>query len=275
MPQLLALLSAYVIWNLDPVIADLAGFELRWYGLLFTGGIVVSYRVVRKNFRQAGLLDTLFDSLAVALLVGMLVGMRLGHFLFYEPLALVERPLEVLLPVSFSPEFRLVGYQGLASHGGVIGLLLAVGWFVRRHNSVSKAFVLNQLATAVPLAGGFIRLGNLMNSEIVGQPAGVPWAFVFVSVDALPRHPTQLYEALGYFAIFGLLYGWRQRGTFRPPMRLFGLALILLAGWRFLMEFFKADQVAFEQALWLNMGQWLSLPFVIAGVVILFSFRRQ
>lgn len=264
---------AYVFWNPDPVLFDLGFYELRWYGVLFATGIALSYVTVRRGFCRAGLADAWFDTFAQAIVLGMFVGMRLGHFLFYEPMALVERPLEVVLPVSFDPTLHFTGYQGLASHGGVIGILMAVGWYVRKHRPVSGWFVLNQLAIVGSLAGGFIRLGNLMNSEIIGQPTEVPWAFVFASVDPLPRHPTPLYEAAGYFAIFVLMYFLRQRPGFQRGGRLLGWFLVLLFGLRFAVEFFKENQETFEQTLWLNMGQLLSIPFIVAGVLLLISYR--
>ena len=261
---------ANIRWNPDPVLIDFGFFTLRWYGLLFATGILLSYTLIRRGFQRAGIASALFETFSLTAVLGMFVGMRLGHFLFYEPIAFIERPIEVFLPVRIHPVLHLTGYEGLASHGGAIGILVAVGWFIRKYPSVAATFVLNQLAIVGPLASGFIRLGNLMNSEIVGRPSDVPWAFVFVPIDALPRHPTPLYEAAGYFAIFCLLYFLRQRRWFYQKARLFGLFLVLSFGWRFVVEFFKENQEAFEQGLWLNMGQWLSIPFVVAGVIILF-----
>ncbi len=265
----------YIFWNPNPVLIDFGFYALRWYGVLFATGIILSYGLVRSGFRRADLADQLFDRFAFAVVIGMFVGMRLGHFLFYEPMAFVERPIEVFLPISFRPEFHFTGYQGLASHGGAIGILIAVGWFVRKHRTVSGTFVLNQLAVVAPVVSGFIRLGNLMNSEIIGRPTTAPWAFVFASVDQLPRHPAQLYEALGYFAIFALLFSWQRQPRFQQRGRLFGVLLVLIFGWRFLVEFFKENQEAFEQTLWLNMGQLLSLPFVIGGMLIWYLSRRS
>ncbi len=258
----------YIFWNPDPVLIDFGFYALRWYGVLFATGIVLSYILVRRGFRKAGLADRLLDQFAFAVVAGMFVGMRLGHFLFYEPMAFIERPIEVFLPVSFTPEFQFTGYQGLASHGGAIGILIAIGWFTRKYHAVSWTFIFNQLAVVGPLAGGFIRLGNLMNAEIIGRPTVVLWAFVFASVDQLPRHPAQLYEALGYFAIFALLFLLQRQPKLQQRGRLFGIFLVLLFGWRFFIEFFKEDQEAFERALWLNMGQLLSLPFVIGGALV-------
>ncbi|MGB3849095.1 MAG: prolipoprotein diacylglyceryl transferase [Tunicatimonas sp.] len=265
----------YVLWNPNPVLIDLGFYTLRWYSVLFATGIALSYVLVRGAFRRAGLADALFEKFVLAVVLGMFAGMRLGHFLFYEPMGFIERPLEVFLPVSFTPEFHFTGYQGLASHGGAIGVLVAVGWFISKHRVVSVAFVLSQLAWVSCLLGGFIRLGNLMNSEIIGHPSAVPWAFVFASVDMLPRHPAQVYEALGYFTAFVLLSFYRSRSGFHSHGRWFGLSLVLIFGWRFFVEFFKEDQVAFEQVLWLNMGQLLSVPFVVGGVLIWYFSHRS
>ena len=266
---------AYIYWDPNPILIDIGFFALGWYGLLFAAGIIISYVIVLQDFRRAGLTSVQFDNFAYAVIIGMYVGMRLGHFLFYEPAAFIERPVEVFLPVSFSPVFHFTGYRGLASHGGAIGILLAVRWFTRKYPDVSLFFVLNQLAIVAPLAGGFIRLGNLMNSEIVGKPSSVPWGFVFTSIDTVPRHPTQLYEAAGYFTIFFLLYSLRQHSWLLHKGRLLGLFLILLFSWRFIVEFFKEHQEAFEQTLWLNMGQILSLPFIITGIIILLLSHRK
>jgi prolipoprotein diacylglyceryl transferase len=265
----------YILWNPDPVLIDFGFYALRWYSVLFATGIALSYILMRQAFRRAGLAGALFEKFVLAIGLGMFVGMRLGHFLFYEPMAFINRPVEVFLPVSFTPELHFTGYQGLASHGGAIGVLIAVGWFIRKHRAVSAVFVLSQLAWVSCLLGGFIRLGNLMNSEIIGHPTTVPWAFVFASVDQLPRHPAQLYEALGYFAIFVLLLSWQRQPKFQQQGRLFGVLLVLIFGWRFLIEFFKEDQEAFEQTMWLNMGQLLSLPFVIGGMLIWYRSRRR
>ena len=265
---------SYIYWDVSPVIVDLDFLSLRWYSLLFMTGILISYHFVRQQFEQARLADTVFGAFAMYVLVGMILGMRLGHFLFYEPQLFLERPLEILLPFSFSPEFRFIGYQGLASHGGAVGILIGLWLFSRKHPDISTWFLLDQLALVTPLAGTFIRLGNLFNSEMIGHPTTVPWAFVFSSFDYFPRHPAQLYESLSYLLIFVSLIVWKRRSKLQPSGLLFSLLLTLLFSARFVLEFFKINQVPFEDGLFLNMGQLLSLPFIIIGIG-LFYYRRK
>ena len=266
---------AFIRWTVSPEIVDLGFFTLRWYSLLFTTGILLSYYIVRKQFRQAKLPNESFESLVMHVLVGMIVGMRLGHFLFYEPQAFLERPLEILLPFSFTPELHFTGYAGLASHGGAIGILISLWLFSRKYPKVSVWFVLDQLALVAPLVGAFIRLGNFFNSEMIGHPATVPWAFVFPSVDLLPHHPAQLYEAASYLLIFAGLVAWKSRAGKLPSGLIFSTLLISLFSARFVIEFFKINQVAFESNFVLNMGQLLSIPFIIIGVIIYYSRRTS
>ena len=264
---------AYIHWSPDPELIDLGFFSLRWYSLCFTLGIVLAYVLVGRRFRRTQLSEQQFEQFTWYILVGIMLGMRLGHFLFYEPGALIERPWEVILPISFTPDFHFTGYQGLASHGGAIGILIGVFLFNRRFPAVSSWYLLNQLALVGPLVGVLIRTGNLMNSEIVGGPTEVAWAFIFVRVDSVPRHPAQLYEALSYFAIFLVLQYAYRKPWFQQKGRLLAISLILLFTARFVIEFFKENQVPFEQELALNMGQLLSVPFVLAGVAMLFFHR--
>ncbi|MCK9271576.1 MAG: prolipoprotein diacylglyceryl transferase, partial [Bacteroidales bacterium] len=199
------------------------------------------------------------------MLVATVIGARLGHIIFYEADYYLANPWEVLK----------VWNGGLASHGAAIGILVGLWLFVRKTKK-SYFWVLDRIVIVVALGGVFIRLGNLMNSEIFGNITNVPWAFIFTSYDDAPRHPTQLYEALSYLAIFGLLYWiyWRNDGKPRPGF-IFGIFLILLFTARFLIEFLKVPQVAFETTMTLNMGQWLSLPFIAAGLVIVLMKRPE
>ncbi|MGB3589291.1 MAG: prolipoprotein diacylglyceryl transferase [Tunicatimonas sp.] len=265
----------YVQWTISPVIADLEIFALRWYSLLFTTGILLSYFIVRQQFKRAKLPDEAFESLVLHVLIGMIAGMRLGHFLFYEPHVFLERPLEILLPFSFTPELHFTGYQGLASHGGALGVLVGLWLFSRKYTNVSAWWILDQLAFVTPLLGVFIRLGNLFNSEMIGHTTTVPWAFVFSSVDLIPRHPAQLYEAISYLLIFVGIFIWKSSANKLPSGLLFSQLLIWLFSARFVVEFFKINQVAFESNFILNMGQLLSLPFVIIGIILYYSRRNS
>ncbi|WKN41517.1 prolipoprotein diacylglyceryl transferase [Tunicatimonas pelagia] len=269
------MLFAFIQWTVSPEIVDLGFFTLRWYSLLFTTGILLSYYIVRKQFEQAKLPNEVFESLVMHVLVGMIVGMRLGHFLFYEPDAFLDRPLEIFLPVSFTPELRFTGYAGLASHGGAIGILISLWLFYRKYPKVSVWFVLDQLALVAPLVGAFIRLGNFFNSEMIGHPTSMPWAFVFPLVDQLPRHPAQLYEVASYLFIFAGLIAWKSRTRNRPAGLIFSGLLINLFSARFVIEFFKINQVAFESNFVLNMGQLLSLPFIAIGIILYYSRRTK
>jgi phosphatidylglycerol:prolipoprotein diacylglycerol transferase len=261
----------YIHWNPDGTIVDLGFYALRWYSVLFALGFVLSYLILRVHFKKAGLGEEKLEKLTVYVVVAAIIGMRLGHCLFYDWDYYSENIAEIFLPVRFEPEFRFVGYQGLASHGGIFAILIALILYVRNYK-IRLMWLLDKLALVGPLAGAFIRFGNLMNSEIIGKPADVPWAFVFEQVDRLPRHPGQLYEAIAYLLIFAFL------NILAPRIRrengfLVGLMLLLLFSARFIIEFFKADQSDFEAGMLLNMGQLLSIPFIMLGIVLVLIKR--
>lgn len=253
-------------WNVDPEIFRIGSFAIRWYGLLFASGFVFGYYIMKKIFANEGLGDATLDRLTVYVAIGTIVGARLGHCFFYEPAYYLAHPGEILK----------VWHGGLASHGAAIGILLALWLFVRKERK-PYMWAIDRLVIVVALAGALIRLGNLMNSEIYGVETTLPWGFVFLrNGENAPKHPTQIYEALTYLATFVILLKlyWNKKGKLRPGL-LFGLFLILVFASRFLVEYVKEDQVAFEAAMRLNMGQILSIPFVIAGIIILvWSLRR-
>ncbi|MDR3132741.1 MAG: prolipoprotein diacylglyceryl transferase [Prevotellaceae bacterium] len=257
-------------WDVDPEMFSLGFIHLRYYGVLLVSGFVFAYLVMRNIFRREHLSQELFDNFSIVAIISTLVGLRLGHFLFYEPAAFFTHPLEIIFPVRFSPQFEFVGYQGLASHGGAIGILLGLFWWSRKRK-IPYLWALERIVLIVPLAGAFVRIGNLMNSEVYGCETSLPWGFIFVrDGEVLPHHPTQLYEAAAYFLIFFIMrYLYIKQLPKLKRGMLFGLFLILLFGARFAVEFIKNDQVAFEQNLFLNMGQLLSLPFIIAGIIFL------
>ena len=257
-------------WDVNPEIFSLGPIHLTYYGVLLVSGFTIAYFVLRNIFDREHLRQPLFDGFSVAAVVSTLIGLRLGHFLFYQPSAFFTNPLEIIFPVRFSPHFEVIGYRGLASHGGAVGILLGLLWWSCKHKK-PYLWALERIVLVVPLAGAFVRIGNLMNSEIYGCETTLPWGGVFVrNGEILPRHPTQLYEAAAYLLIFFILrYLYlRQLPKLKRGM-LFGIFLILLFGARFAIEFIKNDQAEFEQSLFFNMGQLLSLPFAIAGALLL------
>jgi prolipoprotein diacylglyceryl transferase len=218
-------------------------------------------------YKRENIPSEYLDKLTIYGMIGIIAGARLGHCLFYEPSYFLSHPLEMILPVTFPPGggVKFTGYQGLASHGGALGVLIAL-YFYSRKTNLSMIDTLDLIAVVAGLMG-FIRLGNFMNSEIIGMPTTKPWGVIFGRVDTIPRHPAQLYEAISYFIIFAIMmilyYKMRDRlknGFF------FGLVLVLIFTARFVIEFVKEDQVGFENGMILNMGQILSLPYIAAGI---------
>lgn len=261
----------YVYWNVNPEIINIFGISIRYYGLLFVGGLILSIYILSKIFKLENIPPGYLEKLSLYGMIGIIIGARLGHCLFYEPSYYLAHPLEMILPIQQQPGggFKFTGYQGLASHGGAIGMLIAlIIYHIKTKQSMLKTIDL--VSIVGPLAGCFIRLGNLMNSEIIGLPTTMPWAFVFARVDYIPRHPAQLYEAIAYFLIFLIMLflykKWRRKqlnGFF------FGLTLTLVFVARFLIEFIKENQVDFEDNLTINMGQILSLPYILVGIVFM------
>jgi len=260
-----------VLWNPSDSLIDLGFFALRYYSMFFLLAFVASYIVVKKQFVKHGIDVALMDSLTVYVVLGTLIGARLGHCLFYDFAYYSQHPLEIILPFTFTPEFKITGFQGLASHGGGIGIMVSLILFCRKFK-LKLWFMLDQIALVVPLAGAFIRMGNLMNSEIIGKPADVSWAFVFLKVDTIPRHPAQLYEAIAYILIFSLVYLLVSRYP-KASGFYFGMVIFLIFCFRIGVEFIKEDQSAFEAGLLLNMGQILSIPFILTGLVIMYLKR--
>lgn len=268
---------AYLIWDFDPEIFTIGGFTLRYYAVLFVLGIILSGVVVRGIFRDQHIPGSKFDLLVSYCFVGILLGARLGHCLFYEPGYFLSHPLEMFLPVakSVNGDYVFVGYRGLAGHGATIGLLLTLFIYARRVK-ISLLSIFDYMAIVTPLCAFFIRLGNFFNSEIIGTVTDLPWAFVFKRMDDEPRHPAQLYEAIVYLLFFLLnLFLYKKYSTRLFQGFFFALNLILIGTFRFLIEFIKERQVAFEENLSLDMGQWLSLPFIIAGMCVVFYSMKM
>lgn len=277
--------TLFIDWAPDVVALDLGFFAIRWYSLCWCLGLVSVYMLMHRLFRQQKLTEEQFEPMFMYCFLGILIGARLGHCLFYEPEYFIPHPLEMILPMRQMADgsWKFTGYEGLASHGGTLGLMLAL-WFFARKVKLRFVHVLDNVAIVTPICACAIRLGNLMNSEIIGKVSNVPWAFRFFrsgeamqTVDAmgmpLPRHPGQLYEALCY-AIFFFI-GWafykksmNQSGSKWPRVGsgfFFGLCLFLIFTARIFIEYTKENQVSFEDGMLLNMGQLLSVPFVLLG----------
>ncbi len=301
---MLPLLSIH--WNPDPELFNLFGISIRYYGLLWIIGLAFAYFIVRKEYRDRRIADEKFEPLFFYCFFGILIGSRLGHCLFYQPdyyLSGFKPFMEMFLPVKFLPDggWKFTGYEGLASHGGTLSLIIAL-WLYCRKTKMHYMDVLDMIAVATPITACCIRLANLMNSEIIGMPTDVPWAFVFERVDMVPRHPAQLYEAIAYFIFFlGMMWLYKrgqrtQEETLRtdfsttkarstavqmsaslayPRGFFFGLCLTEIFVFRFFIEFLKEDQVAFEQGMTLNMGQWLSVPFILIGLYCMCFYGRK
>ena len=312
-------------WNPDPELFTLIGkLPIRYYGLLWLIGLALAYLIVQRQYRDRRIPTEKFEPLFFYCFIGILVGARLGHCLFYQPDYYLHHIGEMLLPVKFLPngDWRWTGYEGLASHGGTLGLIVAL-WLYCRKTKMHYMDVLDMIAVATPITACCIRLANLMNSEIIGRPTDVPWAFVFERVDMLPRHPAQLYEALAYLTFFvGMVVLYRRglkraqaeagitpseaasngvrtdfsqkkntgshgAGTGKGASALsylssgyrkgffFGLCLTEIFTFRFFVEFLKENQVSFEEGMTFNMGQWLSIPFILIGLYFMFLYERK
>ncbi len=266
------MLPLVIHWNADPVIFHIGSFGLRWYSLGFLLAFTIGYGIMYRFFRREKVDCKHLDSLVIYIFLATLIGARLGHCLFYEPSYFLtkEHWLEMILPLrQVQGQWHFTGYEGLASHGAAIGILAAL-WFYYRKYRMNPLWILDRLVIVVALAGWFIRLGNLMNSEIYGVQTDLPWGFIFErNGETEAKHPTQLYEALSYFIIFLVcLTAYRKKDGKLHSGRLFGWWLVALFGMRFLIEFVKEEQVSFEQGMTLDMGQWLSLPFILAGITL-------
>ena len=275
MPSLLT-----INWNPDPELFNLFGsFPIRFYGLLWGIGIVLACIIVQRQYRDRKISEDKFTPLFFYCVIGITLGARLGHCIFYDWGYYQNHLIEMILPIKQFPNegWKWIGYRVLANHGGTLGLIIAL-WLYCRTTKMHYMDVLDMIAVATPICACFIRLANLMNSEIIGKPTDVPWAFVFEQVDMLPRHPAQLYEAIAYFIFFlGMVYLYKKsdHGTKLHRGFFFGLCLTEIFTFRFFVEFLKENQVDFENTMTLNMGQWLSIPFVIIGIYFMLLYGRK
>lgn len=261
----------YILWNPDLEIFRIGNFAIRWYSTCWLIGLALAYFIVKWLYKDQKVKDAYFDPLFMYCFLGILIGARLGHCLFYQPeyfLSSWTHVVEMFLPIHQMADgsWKFTGYEGLASHGGTIGLMVALYLYYRK-TGMNLWHVLDDIAIATPITACFIRLGNLMNSEIIGTPTNVPWAFIFERVDMTPRHPGQLYEAIAYFVFFFVMLHFYKRTSKEVGTGFyFGLCLTLIFTFRFFIEYTKDIQVDFESGMIFNMGQLLSIPFIILGI---------
>ena len=266
----------FITWTANPNLFD--GFvTIRWYGLMFVIGFWIGYRIMYSFFKHEGAPEAWLDTLLIYVVVATIVGARLGHVFFYQWDYYSASPMEILK----------IWHGGLASHGGTIGIIIAIIIFSRLVSKRSPLWTFDRLVIPIALVGALIRMGNLFNHEIYGHATNLPWGFRFIEnidqwmagaqpIFSAPSHPTQIYEALAYLALFGLLMWmyWKKNAEARPGL-IFGVFLTWLFSARFVIEYVKNDQVEFEKDMILNMGQQLSIPFIIAGIIlIIFAMSR-
>lgn len=264
-----------MIWDIDPVFFSLGSFELRYYTLCFLGGFIVSYIIMLKVFKRENLSQDLLDNLSIYIFVGTILGARLGHCLFYEFDYYKDHPLEMILPFRQTANgFELTGFHGLASHGGAIGIITGLALFCYK-TKTNFLWLADRLVIVVAIAGALVRFGNFFNSEIIGLPTGSNWGVIFAQVDSVARHPAQLYEAFAYIVLFIILYRWYFNAKSLKTGTMFGFFLIYLFSARFIIEFVKENQEAFEDAMSYNMGQLLSIPFILVGIYLIWYGSKQ
>jgi prolipoprotein diacylglyceryl transferase len=261
-----------IIWDVDPTAFVIPGIDwpVRWYGIPFVFGLLVSEYVLFHIFEKDGKTRKHVEDLAVYVIIGTIIGARLGHVLFYDAAYYLSNPAEILK----------IWEGGLASHGGAIGILIAIYFYTRKYK-MNYLWLMDRLIIVVCFTGACIRTGNLMNSEILGTVTDLPWGFVFVNAYppelALdPRHPAQLYEAIYCLILMGIVYYlWKEKRHQLKNGFIFGVFLVILFSLRFLDEFVKINQEEFENELPLNMGQLLSIPFVLAGIYFIWKASTE
>ena len=263
-------------WNPDPELFNFFGISIRYYGLLWIIGLAFAYLIVQHQYRDRRIDEKKFEPLFFYCFFGILIGARLGHCIFYDWAYYQDHFVEMILPIKQTAAgWKMTGYTGLASHGGTLGLIIAL-WMYCRKTKMHYMDVLDMIAVATPITACCIRLANLMNSEIIGKPTDMPWAFIFEREDMLPRHPAQLYEAIAYLILFFIMiYLYKNYSKKLHRGFFFGLCLTYIFTFRFFIEFLKENQEDFENSMMFNMGQWLSVPFIIIGVYFMFFYDKK
>jgi len=257
----------FIHWNADPEIFRIGQFAVRWYGLLFASGFLIGYYIGEKMLRSEKVSPRWIDSLFFYIIIATVVGARLGHVFFYGWEHYLKHPLEIFMTWK----------GGLASHGGAAGILIALWIHSRLVTKRTMLWSLDRIVVPTALVAAFIRLGNLMNSEIYGIQTSLPWGFIFEqNGETIAKHPTQIYEALLYLLAFVvLMVVYLKTSARNRPGLILGLFFILMFTARFFIEFIKEDQEAFESGMMLNMGQWLSVPFILSGIGLVWRALKK
>lgn len=256
-------------WDVDPVMFSLFGFEVKWYGVMFSVSFFLGYLLMQRIFRTENRRESDLDTLFVVMIISTVVGARLGHMFFYEWDTTINDPIQILY----------IRNGGLASHGAAMVIPLGLWWYIRRHPDQPFLWLIDRICIPVALGGAFVRFGNLINSEIIGAPTTLPWGFIFVrnkEAGLVPRHPSQIYEIIYCLITLAVLWVLYRRWKMATPRGLLlGTFLIIIFGARIAVEALKENQEAFEDGLTLNMGQILSLPAVAVGVVLVVLALRR
>ncbi len=257
---------AFVSWDVSPEIINLGFWALRWYSLFFALGFILSHYVMLDIFKKDGHTAEELDKLTLYMISATILGARLGHCLFYEPAYYLAHPIEILK----------VWEGGLASHGATVGILVALYFFSKNTSGVTYMWILDRIVIVVALCAVLIRLGNLMNSEIVGLQTSMPWGFIFLrNGEDFARHPAQLYESISSAILFFSLWGLYLKTNIKQKTgMLFGIFCTVLFSLRIVYEFLKENQVEFENGMPLNMGQILSIPMVLIGIYCILKAKQ-
>ncbi len=254
--------SDYFHWDVSPLLISFGNFSIAWYGFLFASGFFIGFHIMGWIFKREGKSINTIDRLFIYMALGAILGARLAHCLFYDPGFYLSNPLQILK----------IWQGGLASHGGVVGMLIAMYVYAKQTSDMTFLWLLDRMTIVIALGSFFIRMGNFFNSEILGIQTSVPWAVVFTRIDLIPRHPAQLYEALVYLGLFLLLsYLYLKQSDKLKPGFMMGLLMVVIFASRFLIEFLKVPQEAFSPLLAIKMGQWLSIPVILLGLYLIFN----
>jgi phosphatidylglycerol---prolipoprotein diacylglyceryl transferase len=267
----------YITWNIDPVLFKIGSASVYWYSIFLALSFYISFRLMMLIYESENKSKETLLSYGLFILAGLILGGRLMHCLAYEPEYYLKYPLDIIRPWrgELGTNARFVGYRGMSGHGSALGIILGIVINALRTRT-SLVWMVDRIAIFGPLIGFFVRLGNFFNSEILGKPSDSPMAVLFARKDHIPRHPVQLYEAITYLIIFIISYKYYKKVTgYEKPGAILGLVLILVYSARFLLEFFKAKQADIESGLTMNMGHLLSIPFIIAGLVLFFRPEKK